>query len=236
MVRPDHRRVSAPASGCRRNRHGFPVERNGHTAFHRLVDTARSAARRTAWSALTILVAGAVLAGCSDKRSDADGSTTTVKTTSTTTTEPSSTTTDGPTTTTVAADPVLTAYLAFWDMYIELAGMPPPFNPDAVKGRLGELTTGAEKAQLFDFLQKNAATGLVLRGDIEHSPTVTSNDGTVAVVRDCMDDRTGIYRTTDNSRVDTDDPARHLYTVTLRQDGGVWRVETVKTGPEPCTA
>ena len=198
------------------------------------MDTGRTAARRVSWSALTIALLAALLAGCSDERSDADGSTTTVKRTSTSTTEASTSTTEV-STTTVADDPVIAAYLAFWDMYVELGGTPPPFNAGAVTPRLEELTTGAEKAQLFEFLQKNAATGLVLRGDIEHSPTVASNDGSVAVVRDCMDDRTGVYRVADNSRVDTDDPARRLYTVSLRQDGGQWRVETVTTGPEPCT-
>ena len=180
------------------------------------------------------LLARAVL-GCSDERSDAIGSTTTVKQPPTTTASVSSTSTTEVSTTTVADDPVIAAYLAFWDMYIQLGGTPPPLNAGAVTPRLEELTTGAEKAQLFDFLQKNAAIGIVLRGDIEHSPTLTSNDGSVAVVRDCMDDRTGVYRVADNSRVDTDDPARRLYTVSLRQEGGKWRVETVTTGPEPCT-
>jgi len=152
----------------------------------------------------------------------------------TTASKPSTSTTGGPTTT-VAGDPVIAAYLAFWGMYIELGGTPPPFNAGAVTPRLEELTTGAEKAQLFEFLQKNAATGLVLRGDIGHSPTVTSNDGSIAAIRDCMDDRTGVYRVADNSRVDTDDPARRLYMVSLRQEGGKWRVETITTGPEPCT-
>ncbi|MCZ2108279.1 MAG: hypothetical protein LC118_01695 [Dehalococcoidia bacterium] len=198
------------------------------------MDTGRTAARRVSWSALTIALLAALLAGCSDGRSDADGSTTTVKRTSTSTTEASTSTTKV-STTTVAGDPVIAAYLAFWDMYIELGGTPPPFNAGGVTPRLEELTTGAEKAQLFEFLQKNAATGLVLRGEIEHSPTVVSNDGSVAVVRDCLDDRIGVYRVADDSRVDTDDPARRLYTVSLRQDGGKWRVETVTTGPEPCT-
>ena len=199
------------------------------------MDTGRPAARRVSWSALTIALLVALLAGCSDERSDAGGSTTTVKRASTTTASESSTSTTGVTTSTVAGDPVIAAYLAFWDMYIELGGTPPPFNAEAVTPRLEELTTGAEKAQLFEFLQKNAATGLVLRGEIEHSPTVVSNDGSVAVVRDCLDDRIGVYRVADDSRVDTDDPARRLYTVRLRLDGGTWRVETVTTGPEPCT-
>jgi hypothetical protein len=194
----------------------------------------RAGGRNPAWSGLTILLLALAVLGCSDERSDADGSTTTVKRTSTSTTEASTSTTEV-STTTVAGDPVIAAYLAFWDMYVELGGTPPPFNAGGVTPRLEELTTGAEKAQLFEFLQKNAATGLVLRGEIEHSPTVVSNDGSVAVVRDCLDDRIGVYRVADNSRVDTDDPARRLYAVSLRQDGGKWRVEAVTTGPEPCT-
>lgn len=194
---------------------------------------------RATWSALTMLLLAAILTGCSDNRSDnrsdANGSSTSVKQSSTTTIAPTTSGSDGAPTTTTANNAVLTAYLAFWDMYIELGGTPPPFNAAVVRPRLDELTTGAEKAQLFDFLQKNAATGVVLRGDIEHSPEVASNDGTVAVVRDCLDDRTGVYRVADNSRVDTDDPARHLYVVNLRQESGRWRVETVTTETKPCT-
>lgn len=185
------------------------------------------------WSALTIAVLALVSGACSDGRSDADDTTTAVKRTSTTTTEAA--TSSASTTTTEATDQVLVAYLAFWDLYIDLGGTPPPFDPAAVSSRLAELTTGAEIQQLFDFLQNNATTGLVLRGDLEHSPTVTSNDGTVAVVEDCMDDRLGVYRVADDVRTDTDDPNRHLYTVTLRQEGGQWRVETVSMGSEPCT-
>ena len=113
--------------------------------------------------------------------------------------------------------------------------MAPPFDAAVATARLDELTTGAERTQLFDFFQKNAATGLVLRGEIDHSPTVVSLDDPTAVVQDCMDDRTGVYRVADNSRVDTDDPNRHLYTATLRLVEGRWKVETVSMDPEPCT-
>jgi len=186
------------------------------------------------WSALTIAVLALVAGACSDGRSDADGTTTTVKRTSTTTTTTAPASSSS-TTTTEVGDPVLAAYLAFWDLYVELGGTPPPFDPAAVSPRLAELTTGAETQQLFDFLQNNATAGLVLRGDLDHSPTVISNDGTVAVVEDCLDDRLGVYRVADDARTDTDDPNRHLYTVTLRQEGGRWRVDTVSMGSEPCT-
>ena len=209
------------------------------------MDTRRSRPRNR-WSALTIGLILLISCGCSDgrsdKRSDAGGSNGSVKATTTTAPAAATTNSSGPSTTSAATtsadptnEPVLTAYLGFWDLYIELGGTPPPFDPAGVTARLDELTTGAERTQLFDFLQKNAATGLVLRGDIAHSPDVVSNDGSVAVVEDCMDDRIGVYRVADNSRADTDDPARRLYTVALRQSDGGWKVETVRTRPEPCT-
>ena len=111
--------------------------------------------------------------------------------------------------------------------------VPPPLPP-----RIPPLPAAPEPLLPFRKLAPliaGAATGLVLRGDIAHSPDVMSNDGSVAVVEDCMDDRIGVYRVADSSRTDTDDPARRLYTVALRQSDGGWKVETVTTRPEPCT-
>lgn len=172
---------------------------------------------------------------CSDGRSGAGDTTTSVKRTSTTTTTTTNPTTRSSTTTTEADDPALVAYLAFWDAYVALGEMPPPFDPAAVTARLAEVTAGSETQQLLDFLRNNATTGLVLRGDLDHSPVVVSNDGTTAVIEDCLDDRLGVYRLADDVRIDTDDPSRRLYTATLRQEGGRWRVETVSMGSEPCT-
>ena len=184
----------------------------------------------------------AVIAGCSDSGRetgrDTDGSTTTVKRTSTTvdapTTDTSSTT--APTTLPPEDQAVVAAYLAFWDRYVQIGSTPPPFDPAATRAQLAEFTSGDETTQLFDFFKNNATTGVVVRGDTRHSPTVESNDGTVAVVRDCMDDRTGAFRIADDSRIDTNDPARRTYVATLRLDGSTWKVAKVTTEPEPCTA
>ncbi len=194
----------------------------------------RGRGRSQGWSALTIVVLAMVGGACSDGRSDAGDTTTSVKRTSTTTTTTNPSTRSS-TTTTEADDPALVAYLAFWDAYVALGGMTPPFDPEAVSARLEQVTTGAETLQLLEFLRNNATTGLVLRGDLDHSPVVVSNDGTTAVVEDCLDDRLGVYRVADDFRIDTDDPSRRLYTATLRQEGGRWRVETVSMGSEPCT-
>jgi len=191
---------------------------------------------------VTAVVILAVFVGCSDSGRDtgrdADGSTTTVKRTSTsadatTSTEPAPTSES--TVPPNSNEAVATAYVAFWDRYVEIGSTPPPFDPDATRSQLAEFTTGAETAQLFEFFQNNATTGVVVRGEMDHSPTVESNDGTVAVVRDCMDDRTGAFRVADGSRIDTDDPARRPYVATLRFEGGTWKVERITTEPEPCT-
>ena len=190
---------------------------------------------------MTAVVILVVLAGCSDSGRetgrDTDGSTTTVKRTSTTVDTPTSADTS-PTSSAPAPsadEAVVAAYVAFWDRYVQIGSTPPPFNPEATRAQLAEFTTGDETAQLFEFFQNNATTGVVVRGDTEHSPTIESNDGTVAVVRDCMDDRTGAFRIADDSRIDTDDPARRTYVATLRLDGSTWKVESVTTEPEPCT-
>lgn len=53
-------------------------------------------------------------------------------------------------------DAVLDAYRSFWAMYLDL-GAAPVFDAGAVEARLEELTVGAERDQLFQFLQGNAA-------------------------------------------------------------------------------
>ncbi len=89
---------------------------------------------------------------------------------------------------------MLVAYLAFWDEYIALAGMTPPFDVAAVTPRLAEVTTGAETQQLLDFLriQRDDRSRAARRSG--PLPVVVSNDGTTSVVEDCMDDRLGVYR------------------------------------------
>lgn len=185
---------------------------------------------RRSLSGLTLVLCGLTAVGCSGSGRDASRSTTTV-----TVADPTTSTTADPAAPT--ADPsdqaVLDAYRAFWSMYVDLSASPPPFDAVAVTSRLDALTVGAEQKQLFAFLQSNAANGVVLRGDLDNSPTVESNDGTTAVIRDCMDDRLGVFRA-DGSRVDQDVPGRTVYLTQLRLVGGAWRVEQLSTKGESC--
>ena len=119
-------------------------------------------------------------------------------------------------------------------MYLDLTAAQ-DFDAAAVKLMLDAQTTGAERDHLFQVLQVNAANGVVLHGDMDHAPVVESNDGSVALVRDCMDDRTGVFRVADGSRVDQDVPGRTTYLARLRLVAGVWRVEAVSTEAGSCT-
>lgn len=148
---------------------------------------------------LLLPVVGLTLMGCSGDSEPSTTPTTAAvqvsttlrpSTTTSTTSTPSTSSTTAPTSTTTNTDAeVLTAVRAFWDVFIEVGGRTGPFDPQAVRTRLAERTTGASTTTLFQFFQGNAAAGYVVRGEIDLAPVVVSNDGTTAQVRDCHDDR-----------------------------------------------
>ncbi len=195
---------------------------------------------------LLLPVVGLTLMGCSGDSEPSTTPTTAAvqvsttlrpSTTTSTTSTPSTSSTTAPTSTTTNTDAeVLTAVRAFWDVFIEVGGRTGPFDPQAVRTRLAERTTGASTTTLFQFFQGNAAAGYVVRGEIDLAPVVVSNDGTTAQVRDCHDDRTGVYRAADGTRVDTDNPARHQVLMTLRKENGVWKVATIVDEGDGCVA
>lgn len=193
-----------------------------------------------------LFIVGLATGGCSDGSDPATTTTnpgvqasTTSQQVTTATTSPATSattaTTGALTSTSASTDTeVLAAVRAFWDMFIEVGGRAGPFDPQAVRDRLAERTTGAESATLFQFFQGNAAGGYVVRGEIDLAPTVVSNDGTAAQVRDCHDDRTGVYRAADGTRIDTDNPARHQVLMTLLRENGNWKVATIIDEGDGC--
>lgn len=193
----------------------------------------------TSSTALTILAVALLLPGCTDERaaSAASESSTTSRVTSApstasttaATSETSPPSAEAPTDT----HPAIAAELAFWDRYIEVTGRTGPADLDGLRVELGEFTTGAETSKLFEFVQGNAAAGRSLKGTMDHSPRLASADETTAVVEDCIDDMTGIYAA-DGTRVDTDDPRRHLATIGLQLDSATWKVASVSFGSEVC--
>lgn len=119
------------------------------------------------------------------------------------------------------------AVRAFWDLYLELGAKTGPFDAAVTRQRLAERTTGKELNRLLAAFSSNAAAGYVVRGGIDVAPTVVSVDGTGAQVRDCYDDTTGLYRVSDGSRVDADDPNRHQVLMTFVLEGGTWKVSAI---------
>ena len=147
-------------------------------------------------------------------------------TTSTTTALPARTTTTtgaAPATSTsggdVATNAALTAAVrTFWDTYLEVGGR----------------ATGEELRQLVAFFTTNKNSGFVVRGDIDVAPKVIAASSTGWQVRDCFDDRTGLYRS-DGSRVDTDNPLRHQVLLSLVSEGVVWKVASMIDEGYGCT-
>ncbi len=122
---------------------------------------------------------------------------------------------------------VIAAVRAFWDVYLEVGARRGTFNASDTRARLAERASGKELSKLFDVFQGNAAAGYVVKGTIDVSPTVVSVGRTTAQVRDCYDDKTGLYRIGDGTRVDKDDARRHKVLMTLVLDGNVWKVSTI---------
>ena len=177
------------------------------------------------------------------RRSDPSGSTTAVAAVSSTpTTGPVSTTspvtTGAPSTTTATSSTaeLTSAIRAFWDLYLSVGARTGPFDGEATRARLAERTTGASLNRLLAYFSSNAASGYLVRGAIEIAPTIVSVSGDTAQVRDCYDDTTGLYRMSDGTRVDTDNPLRHQVLMTLVRENGVWKVSAITDEGDGCTA
>jgi hypothetical protein len=178
----------------------------------------------------TLIVAAVVaLAACSGDDDAADPRSTRGAS-ETTASEPTSSTTS-PT----SDEAVVAAIAAFWDTYLEVGRHTGPFDPMATRDALAARATGDELKQLYNVFQVNSIRGQVIRGDIANSPEVIENDGSTAEVRDCYDDRTGLYRVSDGARLDQDDPARKRAMLTVVFDSGGWKVASIRDEGTGCS-
>jgi hypothetical protein len=139
------------------------------------------------------------------------------------------------TTTTDPSKPLVASVRAFWDLYLKVGARTGPFNAAETRSLLGQRTTGQELTKLYNVFQGNAVAGAVVKGTIDIAPTVVSITGTSAQVRDCYDDKTGLYQVSDGKRIDTDDPRRHEVLMTLTRIGDVWKVSAIKDEGLGCT-
>jgi hypothetical protein len=144
--------------------------------------------------------------------------------------------TNAATTSAFASRQIVSAVSSFWDLYLQLGGARGPFNRVETRLRLRQRAAGAELRRLSDVLEANAAAGLVVEGTVDIAPRVVSIVGTTALVRDCFDDNTGLYRVSDGQRLDTNDPRRHRVLITLTDTAGMWKVSAMQDEGLGCAA
>jgi hypothetical protein len=123
---------------------------------------------------------------------------------------------------------------SFWASYVQIGGRVGPFDVATVRAALARHATGAELSKLLNVFEANAVAGYVIRGAIASDPSVVTRGATSAEVRDCYDDRTGLFRVTDGQRVDRDNPARHEVLMRLVLEGGSWKVASMKSEGAGC--
>ena len=194
-----------------------------------------------------VFAATLVVAGCSSSDGTADQASSRVgaisslsasQTSSSTTSTPAPSTTTSVATSRSAAPTeadLRAAVRAFWDLYVDVGGRTSSLDLATIRTRLAERTTGEELRQLDAFFTTNKNSGFVVRGTVDIAPVVVSSTATTAQVRDCNDDRTGLYRA-DGSRVDTDNPLRHRVLMTLALEGGIWKVASIANEGDGCVA
>jgi hypothetical protein len=129
---------------------------------------------------------------------------------------------------------VVAAVRTYWATYLELAGRSGPFDANSTRAAIARVATGPAADRLLEVLRTNAAAGYVVRGSIESSPRLVSRVGTDATVRDCYDDRSGLFQVAGGARVDQDDPLRHLAMIGLELQTDGWRVSSVDQPEESC--
>lgn len=130
----------------------------------------------------------------------------------------------------------MSAVSSFWDLYLQLGGTTGPFNSVETRRRLRQRTAGPELGRLYDVFESNAAAGVVVKGTVDIAPSVVSIAGTTALVRDCFDDNTGLYRISDGQRLDSNDPRRHQVLITLTDTAGMWKVSAMQDEGLGCAA
>lgn len=148
--------------------------------------------------------------------------------------EPNSTALPPPTSTTRASGEAIAVVRTYWATYLELASRAGPFDSIATQNALTRVATGAALERLLTVLRTNAAAGYVVQGAIESNPRLVSQVGSDATVRDCYDDRSGLFQVTDGARIDQDDPHPHLATFGLVLQADGWKVSTIEQPEEPC--
>ncbi len=123
---------------------------------------------------------------------------------------------------------LVVAVRRYWNLYLRLGARTGPFDAAETHELLRHGSHGDALLKLYVVLRDNAAARLAVKGTVDSAVRVVSVTATKAIVVDCQDDETGIYRVDDGRRIDRDDPQRHRVLTTLERVAGIWTVSDVK--------
>jgi hypothetical protein len=125
--------------------------------------------------------------------------------------------------------PVQTAAKAYWSMVVRLAEKPDPDDP-----QLAALSVPPQRDTLERAFGTYATDGISQRGVIDGTVRVQSVTGSSAIVGTCLDQTfVKVYERSGRARPGTG--RIELFTLTLRNESGAWKVQKAVTASGSCT-
>ncbi len=128
------------------------------------------------------------------------------------------------------AAPVQEATRSYWSMVVRLAEKPDPDDP-----QIAQLSVDPQAGQLVTLFTNVKAQGVVQRGPIDGSVTVSQVGGSTATATSCLDqtltrlyDRAGAPRPGSRG-------TKSPFAVRLTRAGGTWKVSDVESSGANCT-
>jgi len=170
---------------------------------------------------------GLATAACSD---DGPGAAPTITVEDTTTSSPTTTAPERqPSTTTTAFDPasvegaVEAAYLRSWDVYADAV-----YDLELDKPALAEVYAETSLENLSEEIQDRASEGRAALVRVDHNYELTVVDSSTAVVVDAYRNHQVLVDPSTKQPLEADPDEEMLYSFTLRDIGGSWRVVLIE--------
>ncbi|WP_189135418.1 hypothetical protein [Wenjunlia tyrosinilytica] len=120
----------------------------------------------------------------------------------------------------------LDAYRAMWDDLAAAA-----VTSDAKHPRLTAHASGRALELLRYMMARDRRKDVVTKGHLRLDTAVENSEATKMVLRDCADATDWLHYTSEGKLEDHVPGGHHRIDATVRQQGGVWRVERLHIGP-----
>ncbi len=115
----------------------------------------------------------------------------------------------------------------YWAAYSRVMAQTPSWDQRTAKAELEKVAKGSALDRLMITFLLHKQNSEVIRGTVVSHPTVVEHRGAIIVVRDCVDDQSGIYYLDDGTRGDIDDPYWHPHIFELAPHAKGFRVTDV---------